>query len=160
MRSLVLKLAAAMVCVGCQQQAVPLTISPGATLEVFMMTDMGDPTAVVATDPGTGRPLFLKTPPVVSTNDVATVGLSEEDIQMVDGKPSGHRDVGITVTLTPAGSAKMATETANASGDRVAFLVNGKIYATPRVHTQIQKSFRISGAPDDISAAFEGLTKP
>jgi len=157
-RTSVLILAMATTFLGCTQENVPTPIAPGAKFEIFATTTADNPTAKKAIDPASGSPLFLKTPPILTTQDVATVAQSEAEIKMADDKPSGHRQLRITVKLTELGGKKMATATANPNGDQVAVAVNGKVIAAPKVFSQIQGSFEISGDNALVIFAFEALT--
>lgn len=160
-RTSLLILVASTALLGCtpKPKSVPMPITPSAKFEIHTTTTANDPTAIEATDPTSGGPLFLKTPPIVTTSDIATVTQTETEGQTIEGKPSGYQRLGIFVKLTQSGSAKMVSATSNANGNQVAVVVNGKVIFTPKMFSQIKDSFEISGDNALITSAFEALTK-
>jgi preprotein translocase subunit SecD len=129
-------------------------------LEVYTIAAAKAPNTIQAIDPITGGPLFLQTPPIITTTDIATVARSEIEIQTVNGTPSGRTRPALDVELTPAGSAKMATATATPTGKPIAVVINGQVVCTPKVLSQIQKSFQISGIDVRFTSAIEAITRP
>ena len=133
--------------------AVPLP--PGATLEVYTIAATQAPNTIPATDPGTGGPLILQTPPILTSFDVATVARCEAEIETVNGSRS---DTGLSVTLTPAGSAKMAKATATAAGTQIAVVIYGNVVCAPTIRSPIRGSFQISGGDQRFTTAVDALT--
>jgi preprotein translocase subunit SecD len=137
-------------------------LPPRATLEVFTIAAAQSPNTTPAVDPGTGDPLFLQTPPIVTTSDIATVARSAIEIETVSGARSGRTQPVLNVELTPAGSAKMAAATATPTGKPIAVVINGQVVSTPKLHSPIQGSFQISGDSNDarFTFALDALTRP
>ncbi len=145
---------------GCSSESTPVKLPPGATLEVYTIAAAKAPNTIPAIDPITGGPLFLQTPPIVTTSDVATVARCEIEIRMANGTRSERTQPALDVELTPAGSAKMATATAALIGKPIAVVINGQVVGAPKVVSPIQASFQVSGWPARFTSAIEALTKP
>lgn len=151
----------ASLCFGCAPQNSPKPIASGAKFEIFTVTIAEDPAAVKATDPSSGDPLFLKSPPFITTTDVATVKRSgvEPEGFLAFGRES-HEEPGMSVELTPTGAAKMGTATTALMGNQIAVVVNGKVISAPEVRSPIRNTFVVTGGRDDFESEFEALTKP
>jgi preprotein translocase subunit SecD len=160
MRKLVLLFALTAAFAGCSPSSSPVELPPGATLEVYTIAAAEASDTTEAIDPGTGGPLYLQTPPILTTTDIANVARSVAEY----GTASGARATqpALTVELTPAGSAKMATATATPTGKPIAVLINGQVVATPTMMSPIRESFQISGGSNDerFTSAVEALAKP
>ena len=145
---------------GCSSRSTPAKLPPSATLEVYTTADAKSPSTTEAIDPLTDKPLFLQNPPIVTAADVATVARSEIEVEMVDGSPSQSTQIALNVELTSAGAKKMAAATATPMGNPIAVVIDGQVVATPRLHSQINGSFQISGGGARFTSALEALTKP
>jgi preprotein translocase subunit SecD len=141
---------------GCSSKSSPVKLSPGTTLEVFAIVAAKDASTTEAIDPATGGPIFLQTPPIITTTDVASVARSAIEYGTASGQVA--EQPALAVELTPGGSAKMSAATANAGGEPVAVVINGHVIATPKILSPIQSSFQISG-DSSVTAAIEALTK-
>jgi preprotein translocase subunit SecD len=119
-------------------------------LEVCAASPTNSPGSRAATDPGTGAPVYLTQPPIVSTADVASVSQSSGN----SGFPS------LAVKLTPAGGLKMTAATTPASGQQVAIVANGKVIGVMNVRSPIGDAFVIEGGAlqRDHEAIFRALT--
>ena len=142
---------------GCSAESTPVKLPPGATLEVFTIAAAKDANTTEAVDPATGGAIFLQTPPVITTADVATITRSAAEYGAANGESKEHP--ALLVELTPAGATKMATATANSIGEPMAVVINGQVVAMPKVMTPIRSSFQISGDAL-VTSAIEALTKP
>jgi len=142
---------------GCSPKSTPVALPAGATFEVYAIAAAKLPNTIPAVDPGTGGQLFLQTPPIVTTTDVATVVRSSTETETANGMRS---EPAMTIELTSAGSAKMAAATATPSGQPIAVVLNGKVLCTPRMFSPIRNgTFQISG-DSHVTAAIEFLTRP
>lgn len=162
MRKLLLLFALTAALTGCSPKSTPVKLPPGATLEVYTIAAAKAPNTIPATDPGTGGPLFLQTPPIITTTDIATVARCVIEIETASGTRSGRTQPALNVELTPAGSAKMATATATPTGKPIAVVINGQVVSTPKLVSSIQGSFQISGDSNDVrfTSAIGAITKP
>ena len=143
---------------GCAPRNVPMPIAPGAKFAVFATTTAIDPNATEVTDPASGGTIYLQTPPIVSTIDVASVTQVETNSPMAAGPRSSGRQLAITVELTKAGEIKIAAATATANGSKVAIVVNDEVVAVPTLVSPIRSSFQIVSDNARIDAAFDALT--
>lgn len=135
--------------VGCDSiRNWPRPLSKTAALDVYIVSPTKTPTAKVVVQPGTQDSIYLVTPPFISAVDVESVQLSRD----------GNQAPSLSVKLTPAGTAKMANETAKAVGSQVAFLVNGSLVFMPIVREPLAGQFQITGK-NDFEGLFEQLTK-
>lgn len=145
---------------GCSPQSAPAKLAPGATLDVYIIVGNKAPNTTEAVDPGTGGPLFLQTPPIITAADVATVLRSEIEINTVGGTPTKRTQTALDVNLTPAGAAKMVAATATPMGQPIAVVINGQVVGTPKLFSPIKESFQISGIHVRFTPAIEALTRP
>lgn len=129
----------------------PRPLAKTATLELYAVSPGNAPGTRQAVDPNTKGPLYLATPAIVSTADIATVERSEIKTQ----QPS------ITVNLTRAGAARLAQATAKPAEMRVAILANGAVVAVPKVHSPLAGKFCIAGGEiqKHREELFQSLTK-
>ena len=145
---------------GCSSKSAPAKIAPGATLEVYIIAAVKAANTTEAVDPGTGGPLFLQTPPIITAADIATVFRSEIEIKTVGSTPSQSNQITLDVKLTPAGAAKMAAATATPMGQPIAIVINGQVVSAPKLFSPIQESFQISGIDKRFTPSIEALTGP
>ena len=146
---------------GCSPKSTPAKLAPGATLKVYTIASAKAPNTTEAVDPGTGGPLFLQTPPIITIADIANVARSEIESKTVSGTPSESTLTALDVKLTPAGSTKMAAATATLpKGESIAVVINGQVVCTPKLFSPIKESFQISGHDVRFTSAVEALTRP
>ena len=129
----------------------PRPLAKTATLDLYVVSPTKTPSSKQASDPVTNAAIFLTTPAIITAADVATVQRSEDSYD----RPS------LVVNLTPAGSTKLATATANPAGMQIAVLINGTVVGAPKVHAAMSSSFRVSGGElaKDGEELIELLTK-
>lgn len=133
MRSLRLACAVIVCVAGCDAKRYsPTPLITTATIDVYAVSASPVPGAKKATDPETTTPIFLVTPAIISTADVATV-------QRTKGSPES-----LTVNLTPAGASKLTAATSKPAGMQAAFVVNGTVLSAPKVMSPLSSGFRIT----------------
>ena len=130
MRSVLSLLSLTIVLTGCDSTPAPAKLPPGATLEVFTITATNGPNTTQAVDPTTGEPLFLQSPPIVTTIDVETVANGVIPVTKVDGSRSEASHPALDIKLTAQGAAKMSAATATPTGKPIAVVINGKVIST------------------------------
>lgn len=137
--------------VGCGQRHPPRPLAKGATLEVYLITAANTPNARTATDPDSGAVIYLAPTPIISSTDVTTVQRSD---------PSSE-DPWLTISLTPAGSTKLAAATTPTAGQKLAVVANGKVIAVANVLQPIVKDCRITSGfiHKNEQQVFDALTK-
>ena len=149
---------------GCDSSPAPAPakLPLGATLEVFTIAATNGPNTTQAVDPTTGEPLFLQSPPIVTTTDVDTVANGVSYVTKADGSRTEMNIPCLDIKLTAQGAAKMSAATAAPTGKPIAFVVNGKVISTPKLFSPIHGSFKISGDSNDqnFKSAVNALTKP
>ena len=160
MRSLLSLLSLTMVLTGCDSTPPPAKLPAGATVEVFTIAAAIGPNTTEAVDPRTGAPLFLQSPPIVTTTDIDTVAIPVTNSVAV-GSWSERVIPALDIKLTAQGAAKMSATTATPTGKPIAFVINGKVISTPDLNSPIRGSFQISGDPNDpnFKSAVDVLTK-
>ena len=161
MRSVLLLLSLTVVLAGCDSTPAPAKLPLGATFEVFTIAATNGPNTTQAVDPTTGEPLFLQSPPIVTTIDVDTVANGVSYATKADGSRIEMNIPCLDIKLTAQGAAKMSAATAVPTGKPIAFVVNGKVISTPNLNSQIRGSLQISGDPNDqnFKSAANALTK-
>ena len=145
---------------GCSSENTSTRIPPGTTLEIYTIAAPKAPNTTEAIDPITGGPLYLQSPSILATTDIATVARSEIEAHTEHGAPSESTLSALDVALTPAGSDKMAAAIATHIGERIAVVIDGQLVCTPRLVSPIKGSFQISGNDVRFTSAIEALTKP
>lgn len=133
MRSLKLACTVIVCVAGCDAKRYsPTPLTTTGTIDVYAVSASQVPGARKATDPESKASIFLVTPAIISTADVATV-------QRTKGSPES-----LTVNLTPAGASKLAAATSKLAGMQVAFVVNGTVVSAPKVMSPLSSGFRIT----------------
>jgi preprotein translocase subunit SecD len=160
MRQLLLVFALMAAQPGCSSRSTPTKIPPGTTLEIYTIAASKAANTTEAVDPVSGDPLYLQSPPILTTTDIATVARSEIEIQSEDGTRSGRTQTALTFELTPAGSAQMSAATATPMRQPLAIVIGGQVVATPRLFSPIEGSFEISGIDPRFSSTVDALTSP
>ena len=128
---------------GCSPKNAAMKLPPGTTMEVYFVVAASGPNTIPATDPDTGGPLLLQTPPIVTTSEIATVARAATEHDSPSGKQSAPS---LTVNLTPAGTAKLATATASPAGQKMAVVINRNVVFVAALQSPLQGgSFNISG---------------
>jgi len=129
----------------------PRPLAKTATLELFVVSPTETPNSKPATRPTTNAAIYLVTPAVITTADVATVQPPQDPLRLTS----------LVVNLTPSGATKLATATANPKGMQLAFLLNGTIVSVVKVKVPLQSAFEISGAraAKQGESLFETLTR-
>jgi len=135
---------------GCDSRSAPKALGPSATLEVQLVSATNVPNSRQATDSNSGATVYLTSPAVITSVDVATVQRSEDSQQRLT----------LTVNLTPAGAKKLAAATTTAAGQKLAVVADGKVIAVAAVHSPMSNGFVVSGiVPKDLEQIVESLTK-
>jgi preprotein translocase subunit SecD len=145
--------AAAVVCSssGCESRSASKALGSAATLELQLVSTTNVPNSRQATDLNSDATIYLTSPAVITSADVATVQRSEDSQQ----RPS------LTVNLTPTGAQKLVTATTPATGQKLAVVANGEVISVATVYSPLSNSVQISGGPvqQDRERIFESLTK-
>ena len=151
MRTYAIACAALLVFAGCDRIThPPRPLAKTATFELYHVSAVPSPTSKPATDPDTKAAIFLSTPAIITTADIAT-------IQLAGDSPEAP---GINVTLTPAGATKLAAATSKPAGMEVAIVVNGNVIAVPKVRSRMSSSFSFtSGVQKQRDSWFAALTQ-
>ncbi len=139
-----------LLCLACSpSSAPPARLAPAATIEVYAVLPTNGPNVLTMVDAASGATVYLATPPIVSAGDVLTVSRNDQ----TPGQPS------LGVQLNPAGAAKMTTATTPPSGQRVAFVANGRLVGTPAIRAPISDSLVISSwtKAEDRDAIYKSL---
>lgn len=123
-------------------QPVAVAVPPGMTVEIYEIDPKQDPSSLTAVHPDTGKPIFLKTPPLIATSDVATIA------EVVESPPLHSESATLQINLNPTGATNMATATATPSGQELAIVINGVTVAVAQVRTQISDKMVIQGGND------------
>ena len=135
---------------GCDSRSAPKALGPSATLEVQLVSATNVPNSRQATDLNSGAAIYLTSPAVITSADVATIQRSEDSRQRSS----------LTVNLTPAGAKRLAAATTPAAGQKLAVVADGKVIAVATVYSPLSNSFRISGiVQKDLEQIVESLTK-
>lgn len=113
------------------------TLHAAVRFEVRLAEDRRQPDLREARITGTGRPIYLHEPVIVTNADIAGSTL------MAENAPSRF---GVVVQFTPAGSRKMREATAGHVGKPVAILIDGEVVSAPIVRGPIGESAVVSGA--------------
>ncbi|PQO28646.1 hypothetical protein DTL21_29085 [Bremerella cremea] len=130
-------------------QPVAVAVPPGMTVEIYELDPTQDPSSLTAVHPETGKPIFLKTPPLIATSDVATIAEVVESPPLHSESPPLHSESAtLQINLNPTGATNMATATATPSGQELAIVVNGVTVAVAQVRTQISDKMVIQGGND------------
>ena len=88
--------------------------------EIFTVAATDAPNTTQAVDPTTGAPLFLQSPPIVTTADIDTVANAVSYITHADGSRTEGNALCLDIKLTAEGAAKMAAATAKPTGNPIA----------------------------------------
>jgi preprotein translocase subunit SecD len=129
----------------------PRPLAKNATLELYAVSATGAANTKTVTDPDTGAAVYLATPAIITSTDVATIQRSEDSPDL----PS------LTVHLTPTGATKLAAATASPNGMRLAFVLNGTVVSIPRVLSPMSSGFRVEGGAmaKNLDSLFDALTQ-
>lgn len=120
-------------------QPVAVAVPPGMKVEIYELDPKQDPSSLTAVHPDTGKPIFLKTPPLIATSDVATIA------EVVESPPRHSESASLQIKLNPTGAAKMKKATANANGQELAIVLNGMTVAAAKVMTPINDQMIVQG---------------
>ena len=128
----------------------PRPLGRAAMLELYLVSAAAVPNSQAAVAPGTGNTIYLVTPPIITSADVATV----QKPQQTAGQP------GLAVNLSPAGAQKLAAATAGAHGQSLAIVANGNVISVAKIKSTLSTSLVVSAGGqskfwDDL---FEQLT--
>ena len=129
----------------------PRPLAKMARLDVHLVTLTETPNSTPENDINSDTPIFLTNPPLLTAADVVTIQQGEH----------GQQTQSLNVNLTPAGAKKLAAATATpTNGMKLAFVVNGRLVATPKVIAPMSTSYTISGmkAEGDRPELFLELT--
>lgn len=144
--------------VGCGKlttpQPVPVPVPPGMQVEIYELDPTESETSLTAVHPDTGKPIFLKTPPLIATSDVATVA-------EVEPEPPTHSEyTAFQINLNTAGAAKMSQATATPNGQELALVLNGSTVAVVKVMAKIGAQMVITGGNEsgDFHRQISALT--
>ena len=161
MRRILTLLSMAMLLTGCESPTAPAKLPVGAKFEIFTIAATDGPNTTQGVDPTTNAPLFLQSPPIVTTTDIDTVAGTVSYVTNAAGSRTEVNIPCLDIKLTTQGAAKMATATKTPTGNPIAVVVNGKVISTPQLNSQIHGSFQISGNPNDqnFKSAVDALTK-
>ncbi|RCS54204.1 hypothetical protein DTL42_03385 [Bremerella cremea] len=136
----------ALAAVGCGKlptpQPTPNPVPPGMRVEIYELDPTEGETSLTAVHPATGKPIFLKTPPLIGTSDVATVAEVEEEY------PLHSESVAFQIDLNTAGAAKMSQATATPNGQELVLVLNGSPVAVAKVMAKIGTQMVITGGND------------
>lgn len=138
-RILTLALLGAFGVFGCSHTAATRPLHPKAKLEICHVADSPLPGSTRATDPSDGSELFLISPPLIDSADIAGVTWSE----------TGDGHGALTINTTPAGAAKLSAATSKLIDERVALVVNGRVIAAPSIHAPVGESFQVQSGVID-----------
>lgn len=129
----------------------PQPLAASAKFGLFALSPVKTADMKQATDPSSGKPIFLVTPPIVSAADMAAV----EQSTGADGQPA------LTVYMTPAGAKTLAAATAKLQGQQIALVINNKVIATPKLIAPLSESFQITGqfSREEGEQLFTSLTE-
>lgn len=108
------------------------------------------PGAIEGQDPVTKKTIYLQMPPIVATADIATV----QRTKVADGRTS------LRVNLTTAGAQKLSAATNGIAGQAIAFVVNGYVFAMPKVMSRLSTTVEFTGQETDeeMEALLDALT--
>lgn len=138
-----------------QPVPVPVPVPPGMRVEIYELDPTEDPTSLTAVHPDTGKPIFLKSPPLIATSDVATVA------NVVEEHPPHSESAAFQINLNNAGAAKMSQATATPNGQELALVLNGSTVAVVKVMTPIGAQMVITGGNEsgDFQRQIAALTR-
>ncbi len=127
----------------------PRPLVAGATVEVFLVAPTSSANTKTIEDPDGKSLLYVATPPILSTTDIATVNCDD-----ISQQPSLH------FKCTPQGAKKLSAATTPLSGQQLAVVVNGHTIGAPKLHSPLSDSFIISGGAiyKDRNDIFDALT--
>ncbi len=124
-----------------------------AAVEVCLVSEVRTPNARPGTEPGSGLPIWLESPPLVAAEDVASFSAVSSPNQ------DGGAKQGLKVNLSSEASSKLAGAALNVSGKMVAFVVNGKVISIQTLSEPLGPSFVISGS-EEFEKQIVAITQP
>lgn len=128
----------------------PQPLAKTASLVLHVVSQTPAPGAIEARDPITEKVIYLGMPPIVSAADIATVQRSKN----ADGSTS------LRINMTAAGAQKLSAATSGTAGQQVAFVVNGFVFAVPKVMSPLSTSVEVTGQEisDEMETLLDALT--
>ena len=144
MRMFVILAASTLLLLGCNTKShktSPRPLAKKAVFALYVVSATSGANTKTDTDPETGAAIYLTTPAVITSTDVASVHLSKDS--PVDSSLS------LNVRLTPTGATKLSAATATPNGMRLAVVVNDKVVAAPKLHSKLSNSISFSSGTSE-----------
>src|SRR5437899_1735341 len=113
----------------------PRPLARAARLEIYLVSPTAVANSQAATYADTGATIYLLTPPIITSADIATIQKSEQT--------PGH--LGLAINLLPAGGQKLAAATTPAAGKSMAIVVNGEVVFVAKLVSTLSNDMRIEG---------------
>jgi len=129
--------AVAVVALGVSRPWLPgeVTLHAEVPFEVHLADTAARGAARDAVHDAGGRTIYLEPEAVLTNDDVASAHVVEEDTHF-----------GVAVEFTDAGAAKMREATAGHAGSLLAIVVDGKVIASPRITSTIDRVGVLTGS--------------
>lgn len=140
---------------GCWQTTPPpVSVPQGVKVELYEVASPSDTNIIAAVHPDTGAKVPLKAIPLIKTAEVDTVQRIPPDANNPNAPPG--TTLGINLNIT--GTSKMRAATANAAGQEIALVVDGKIVAVAQIRSQLTDRIVVTGGSGNFEKQIEVLT--